>query len=85
MYSLNTEGFGDKVLSKLWTLSDIDGDSALDAAEFCVACVLLQIITNQCNAGLISKDCEASDCLPDVLPDALIPPGKRWFFKKAGS
>jgi len=84
LFSLNTEGFGQKVLFKLWTLSDIDGDSALDAAEFCVACVLMQVITNQCRENIISNTTDES-CLPDVLPDALIPPSKRWCFKQAGS
>lgn len=60
-------------LRKIWELSDIDGDFALDLAEWCVARYLVE----KCLAH------DSKENLPDSLPDALIPPGKRYCFKNA--
>ena len=54
-----------EVLSKIWGLSDIDGDGGLDGDEFCVAMHL-------CHKSM------AGEAAPDSLPPALIPPSKRF-------
>uniref|UniRef100_A0A1B0BTV5 EF-hand domain-containing protein n=1 Tax=Glossina palpalis gambiensis TaxID=67801 RepID=A0A1B0BTV5_9MUSC len=52
------------VLSKIWKLSDVDGDGFLDSDEFALAMHLI---------GVKLEGCE----LPNVLPDHLVPPLKR--------
>lgn len=60
-------------LREIWNLADIDGDFALDEDEFYVA------------RFLVKKCLEVDDRhnLPATLPDALIPPSKRWMFTSA--
>lgn len=52
------------VLSKIWKLSDVDGDGFLDSDEFALA------------LHLINVKLEGNE-LPNVLPDHLVPPSKR--------
>lgn len=52
------------VLAKVWRLSDVDGDGALDSDEFALAMHLIHV-------KLDGFD------LPDDLPDHLIPPSKK--------
>lgn len=52
------------VLSKIWRLSDIDGDGLLDSDEFALAMYLVKIKL---------KGAE----LPTTLPKHLLPPSKR--------
>lgn len=52
------------VLSKIWKLSDVDGDGFLDSDEFALAMHLI---------GVKLEGCE----LPNVLPEHLVPPQKR--------
>eukprot|EP00049_Salpingoeca_infusionum_P000502 m.40324 g.40324 ORF g.40324 m.40324 type:complete len:542 (-) comp10426_c0_seq1:269-1894(-) len=52
------------VLSKIWKMSDIDGDGSLDLDEFCVAMHL-------CHKAI------GGQALADSLPANLVPPSKR--------
>jgi len=52
-------------LAKIWTLSDIDKDGQLDEEEFALAMYL------------IDTKLGGSDDIPAVLPEHLVPPGKR--------
>lgn len=52
------------VLSKIWKLSDVDGDGFLDSDEFALA------------LHLINVKLEGNE-LPNVLPEHLVPPAKR--------
>jgi len=52
-------------LAKIWTLSDIDKDGQLDEEEFALAMYL------------IDTKLQGNDDIPTVLPEHLIPPGKR--------
>lgn len=52
------------MLSKVWKLSDVDGDGFLDIEEFALAMHLINIKAGGCD-------------LPNILPDHLIPPSKR--------
>jgi len=52
------------VLSKVWKLSDIDGDGFLDSDEFALALHLINIKLD-------------GNELPSALPDHLVPPSKR--------
>jgi GTPase SAR1 family protein len=61
---IGTSGLPNAILFKIWNLSDIDKDGALDSDEFAVAMYLVE-------------DAKAGKPLPDILPPALIPPGKR--------
>jgi EH domain-containing protein 1 len=51
-------------LRVIWDLADIDKDGALDAAEFAVACYLIESVQNGAD-------------LPQELPENVIPPQKR--------
>ncbi|XP_070072451.1 EH domain-containing protein 1 isoform X2 [Drosophila takahashii] len=53
------------VLSKIWKLSDVDGDGFLDADEFALALHLINVKLEGCE-------------LPTVLPEHLVPPSKRY-------
>ncbi len=53
-----------EMLSKIWNLSDVDGDGFLDSDEFCVAMHL-------CHQGM------AGEVIADTLPPLLVPPSKR--------
>eukprot|EP00047_Mylnosiga_fluctuans_P003555 m.229726 g.229726 ORF g.229726 m.229726 type:complete len:550 (+) comp11949_c0_seq1:110-1759(+) len=55
-----------EILGKIWALSDIDGDGALDVDEFAVAMHL-------CHQAMAGSPVE------DVLPPNLVPPSKRGF------
>eukprot|EP00658_Telonema_sp_P-2_P025752 TRINITY_DN2037_c0_g1_i2.p1 TRINITY_DN2037_c0_g1~~TRINITY_DN2037_c0_g1_i2.p1 ORF type:complete len:330 (+),score=95.36 TRINITY_DN2037_c0_g1_i2:131-1120(+) len=55
-----------ELLSKIWELSDIDKDGALDQPEFCVALHLCHVIT--INGADVN--------LPNTLPLSLMPPSK---------
>lgn len=52
-------------LAKIWTLSDIDKDGQLDEEEFALAMYL------------IDTKLQGNDDIPSVLPEHLVPPGKR--------
>ncbi|XP_030370831.1 EH domain-containing protein 1 [Scaptodrosophila lebanonensis] len=52
------------VLSKIWKLSDVDGDGFLDSDEFALALHLINVKLDGCE-------------LPTVLPEHLVPPSKR--------
>lgn len=56
------------VLRRIWVLADIDEDGMLDSDEFAVAMFLI-------DHKLSNQD------LPDKLPDRLIPPSKRAYFR----
>lgn len=53
------------VLSKIWKLSDVDGDGFLDSDEFALALHLINVKLEGCE-------------LPTVLPEHLVPPSKRY-------
>ncbi|XP_068154006.1 EH domain-containing protein 1 isoform X1 [Drosophila tropicalis] len=53
------------VLSKIWKLSDVDGDGFLDSDEFALALHLINVKLDGCE-------------LPTVLPEHLVPPSKRY-------
>ncbi|XP_016985116.1 EH domain-containing protein 1 [Drosophila rhopaloa] len=53
------------VLSKIWKLSDVDGDGFLDADEFALALHLINVKLEGCE-------------LPTTLPEHLVPPSKRF-------
>ncbi|XP_052837017.1 EH domain-containing protein 1 [Drosophila gunungcola] len=53
------------VLSKIWKLSDVDGDGFLDADEFALALHLINVKLEGCE-------------LPTMLPEHLVPPSKRY-------
>ncbi|XP_017142095.2 EH domain-containing protein 1 [Drosophila miranda] len=53
------------VLSKIWKLSDVDGDGFLDSEEFALALHLINVKLEGCE-------------LPTVLPEHLVPPSKRY-------
>lgn len=52
------------VLSKIWKLSDCDGDGFLDVEEFALAMHLINIKLD-------------GNELPNILPDHLVPPSQR--------
>ena len=53
-----------EVLRKIWDLSDIDGDGKMDSEEFALCRHLIEMVKNGVK-------------LPQTLPIALVPPGKR--------
>ena len=55
------------LLFKVWELSDIDQDGALDLDEFAVAMYLCEIG----NTG---------ESIPDALPEDIVPPSRRHLF-----
>lgn len=59
-------GLSNPVLAKVWDLSDIDKDGALDAGEFAISMFLIDQLTENRIAAL-----------PNTLPHTLIPPEKR--------
>lgn len=60
------------VLAKVWRLSDVDQDGALDADEFALAMHLINI------------KLEGYD-MPENLPDHLIPPSKKRMLNGIGA
>ena len=55
-----------KILSKIWKISDVDGDEMLDLDEFLLAMYLVSVKIKKNEAPI-----------PDKLPDHLVPPSKR--------
>jgi len=67
-------GLQPDVCSQVWAKSDMDGDGWLDVDEWCVA----RFIIDSLKAGTL-------ETVPERLPNALIPPSKRYLFRVEGS
>merc|ERR1711988_539856 len=57
-------GLAQQLLSKIWTMSDIDGDGCLDRDEFALAMFLIE-------------EGQRTGAVPDTLPVSYVPPSKR--------
>jgi len=67
-------GLQKDMLSAIWAHADMDSDGWLDIDEFCVARFIIDAVKNN----------ELSDGVPERLPDAIVPPSKRYLFRIEG-